>query len=513
MITVHMKKWFSCVLAALILAAVFASCGEKQDAGNPANHQADPSESVPDAEETEAETEDPLFGSLTSVDLGGETVRASVSCGHADGIAVSSYEYIAGPEELTGESCQDYAYERNSFVENMLNCSLEYDAVDYWWDEVLPYVSQLFMSGETACSYLINDLLGLTWAAQQGYLLDTADRSNFDDYWFDFDSDAYYKDFMLPLCVGPKRFFISGDYFIDTLRSSHVMFLNKNLYADLFGDPNDIYNLVLDKRWTLDAFFEIEDAAYVDTNGNGKKDKEDTFGLTNNAQSVQANWMLYYSTDAHIVDFDGEGNPSFAPNPLERISFVAERLIKINKTKAIWKTGNVPDTRKHFTEGHCVFALFQKIGDIEDDTVREMDGVGVIPCPLADETQDGYRTLVHTSAEVGAILGTVVGKQASAASAVIQVMAVHSHEYLRELYYETALKQKYAQDQMTSRMLDIVVDGIRAPFEYLYMDSYSFDIAAESIQAGKLVVASSYAKREESMRTALDNLIQKYNGQ
>ena len=125
MITVHMKKWFSCVLAALILAAVFASCGEKQDAGNPANHQADPSESVPDAEETEAETEDPLFGSLTSVDLGGETVRASVSCGHADGIAVSSYEYIAGPEELTGESCQDYAYERNSFVENMLNCSLE----------------------------------------------------------------------------------------------------------------------------------------------------------------------------------------------------------------------------------------------------------------------------------------------------------------------------------------------------------------------------------------------------
>ena len=46
----------------------------------------------------------------------------------------------------------------------------------------------------------------------------------------------------------------------------------QDLYADLYGDGDELYEIVLNGDWTLDKMIELVDGAYVDTDGNGEAD-------------------------------------------------------------------------------------------------------------------------------------------------------------------------------------------------------------------------------------------------
>ena len=506
------KRFTAVCLTLLLLSPIFASCGDRSDAEQEETNGASPSEpqdQTPVAEnpETEAETED-LFAAYRSVDLGGQTVRVSVSNNLTDSSKLSSYVYTAGPEDLVGESCQDYVYERNLFVEDLLNCGLEYESVDLIYNAVEAFITKMVKAGDTTYNYCINDLLGFGAAAQKGYLLDMSDRSNFEEYYFDFDSDEYYTEFMHALSAGPRVYFAAGDYFVDILRASHGLYMNKNLYGNMYTDPDGVYQLVLERKWTLDQFYEIVNGTYIDADGNGEGSESDTFGcVIATKNDLNSFWPFYYSTDAGITEAGEDGIPMMRADPVERMSFVAERLMRVQQSPGIWKTGSAMESRSFFVNGGAIFGVFFNLGDMEGADFRDMDGFGVVPYPMADENQDGYRTLVHDTAELGVIPANMTGQAASAASAVIQAMSVHAHRYLRPLYFETALKQKYSQDQMTAQMLDIIVDGIRAPFEFIYLNSYSYGPIQTSIQRNTDMVASSLAGGGKVAVKMLDKLV------
>ena len=142
-------------LALMMLTFPLASCGNRTDGeteekNSPAEPQAQTQ--VPEAAETEAETED-LFASYREIDLGGQTVRVSVSSNLADSSTISSFVYTAGPEELVGEACQDYVYERNLFIQDLLNCGLEYESVDLIYNAVEAYIAKLVQSGDSTFHY------------------------------------------------------------------------------------------------------------------------------------------------------------------------------------------------------------------------------------------------------------------------------------------------------------------------------------------------------------------------
>lgn len=497
------------LMAAIMLASSLTACGGDKTS----------SETTTAEQNTQTENEntgDDLFAAYRDINLDGRTVKISVSDRVND--MPSSYPYIAGPEELTGESVADSVYNRNLEVEKMLSCKLEYEAVKWGWDQVFPNIEIQVLAGDTAIDYYANQRLGLLHAGLKGYLLDIADKSNFNEYYFDLDSDVYYTDYMDQLAIGDKRFVITGDYFIDTLRASHVLYMNKNIVNNLYGDPDYVYKLVLNDEWTIPKMYEMIAEGYHDTNGNGTKDESDQYGLTG-----QSHWMafysFYYSTECKTISFDNEGIPYFNENNLEMISKITDLFLAINSDNGTWRAPSVPESQKMFTNNQAMFVFFLFVGSMEDDSMRNFEGLGVVPYPKMDESQEMYRTLVHDSAGMGAVPVTTVGKAATAVSAVIQVMSTHAHEYLLENYYEVALKSKYSQDAYSAQMLDIVVAGITAPFEFAYElgfggDSYfngiTFKPIAQSMSQGANVVASTYASLLPAAQTRLEELIAIY---
>jgi hypothetical protein len=520
----NMKKLLSLLLACVLLAS-FAGCGETKSSGEDAS----PAQQTPGAEnagaENEEETEADVLAAYRDIDLGGRTVHISVSSNISEngGGMPSSYPYIAGPDELTGESVQDNVYERNLTVQDLLSCKLEYAPLDLNYDQVQPYIANLVISGDTSVDCYVNDQLGLLYCAMKGYLLDLADKANFGTCYFDFDSGAYYADYMKNLSLGSQRFLMTGDYFIDTLRAAHVLYLNKNICQDVTGSPDSVYDMVLEGTWTLDVFNGLVEQAYSDVNGDGQADDDDRYGLSGHSKGWSAPYYtFYYSTDSHVVDFDGDGMPYLNEANVERMSKVAEKLITLDQSVGMYKTSSVAESLKKFVNGQSMFTMFQKVGDIEQGSIRDFDGMGVVPYPKLDETQTAYRTLVHDTAELGAVPVTAAGDAADAVSAVIQVMATHAHAYLLNDYYEVALKNKYAQDRTSAQMLDMVVAGISAPFEFAYelgfgdasyLAGISWNPVGDSITKGTDVTASGFQTRIKTANKKLAKLIEAYQGE
>jgi len=500
----HTKRFFAILLALLLAAGTVTACGEQAVENTESQVLSDT------AAETEPETED-IYTDYCSIDLGGRSVRISVSSNSADGME-SSYLYIAGPEELTGELAKDNAYERNIFVEEMLNCKLEYEAIELGYDKVESHISKLVTAGDNSIDYFINDQYGLVACARKGQLLDVTDTSNFQEYYFDFDSDVYYREYMDGINVGNGIYMITGDYFIDTLRAAHSLYMNTKMYGEKYGDPYGVYKTVLEDKWTLDALYTIIDESYVDTNGDGASDADDNFGMVIATKNdLNSYWMLYYSTDSRVVDFDERGMPYPAENNLEKMVYVTDMLINIQYSQGIWKSEDVHDSLNIFVDDKAIFCVFQKLGAMELEHVRNFEGTGVVPYPMSDENQDGYRTVVHDTAEMGAFPKTTVGEAASAASAVIQVMSTHAHANMRRDYFETILKLKLVQDEYSAQMLDIIVDGIRAPFEFVYINSYAYSPVSNSIRSNTNKVASTLQSGANGLQKTLDDLIETFD--
>ena len=512
-----MKRITTIILLAALMLSMY-SCGSSNSAEN-----SDSSETIDEQTTVQEETvQEDSLAAYRDIDLNGRTVHISVSSNISEGGGgmPSSYQYIAGPDEMTGESVADSVYTRNLMVEEMLKCKLEHQALDLDYEKVQPYIENLVISGDNSIDYYVNDQLGLLHCGIKGYLLDLNNSANFSDYYFDFNSNAYYYDYMRGLSVGSKQFIMTGPYFIDTLRAAHVLYMNKNIYGDLYGDANGLYEIVKEKKWTLDMLDTIVEEAYQDLDGDGAASENDIYGMSIHSKGwSMPYYAIYYSTDAHVVDFDNDNIPYISESNLERVSTAAELLIRLDQSIGTYKDGSVTQSLQKFVNGQTLFTVFQKVGDMEQSSIRDFEGMGMVPYPLLDDLQGNYRTLIHDTAEMGAIPVTSAGKAAGAVSAVVQVMSIDASENLVNLYYETALKSKYAQDTYTAEMLDIVSSGITASFEIAYefgfaSDSYlnniTFGPVADSITKGTNVTASTFANKLSGAREKLAELVTIY---
>ena len=117
---------------------------------------------------------------------------------------------------------------------------------------------------------------------------------------------------------------MASDFMIDTLRTAHCLVYNKDLYTNLYGDGDALYDTVLAGDWTLDKMIELVNSAYIDTNGNGQKDIGDTFGF-----GVHQDWGPFIpfsvSLGVEYLGRDAEGYPTLTMNN-ERTVLMCDKM-------------------------------------------------------------------------------------------------------------------------------------------------------------------------------------------
>lgn len=445
------------LLAALMTVPIMNSCGVSADT---------PSADTTGAAETTAETVDPNDRSLIkdnlpdNLDYTGRTFTSMVASPSEQG------PFIAGVEESTGDIVEDAVIARNLAVEERLGIDLIYDVrTDVEGSNIDVEVSKYLLAGDSTHDLYVGHQWGLTKLLVNGGIIPAEEL----DY-IELTQPWWWKEYMDELSLGgDTHYYYVGDFFLHALRFASVAIFNKELYANYYEDANDLYQLVLDGKWTIDYMAELAKSVYVDLNNNGATDIDDQLGYVS--------WATYASTDPFVYGTDIEFVKRTADGGIEFQMISDDAVTLCDKlVDFFWQPGTFTgctsseEVTAAFSSGKTLFfgsgsfSTVEKIRDMECD-------FGILPCPKYDEEQTAYRTLIYDGGYIGAVNGN--SENLDLAGAVLEALNAETYRSVTPIYYETALKVKYTRDDTSAQMIDLIHDSLMTNFIYAY--NYALD--------------------------------------
>ncbi|MBR6515140.1 MAG: carbohydrate ABC transporter substrate-binding protein [Clostridia bacterium] len=280
------------------------------------------------------------------------------------------------------------------------------------------------------------------------------------------DADYYYPDVVDELTINGKLLYLLGDYSLTYWENAYVLYFNKTIAEN--NQLEDIYQLVRDGEWTFDKMTEMAKGTWIDLNGDVWPDDGDSFGyvsdIPNTTDALEAHF------DVPMTGRDEAGNVVFNVDQGKMVN-ILEKFIEFKKsddTHFIYTTSsdtedsNVAD--KIFREGRALFypAMLNRAQEFRG---METD-FGIVPYPKWNEQQDKYYTHAQDGYSVGVIPADV--KNRELCGAVLDVLSALSSELVIPAYYDMALRDKYARDDESGEMLDLIREGFTVNFGYFY---------------------------------------------
>ncbi len=493
------KKWLSLSLASLMLVSALASCAATDEQNASA---ATDTEAV-EAEDSNADTR------FKDVDYGDREFRIYTSAHQASAAMESSNYLIEGTGKTGGGLVSDAVFARNVTVEELLGVKLVFTQCDLSYGGIAGDIRILTQSGLDEFDLVINDNYDYGTLAIEGNFRNLLDP----DCVFDFDRNYWYKDYMDDLrFVDGYQNLMAGDFFIDVLRTAHLMVVNKDLYRDYYQTSADeLYDVVSNYEWTYDKLISIITGLYIDKNQSGTKDAGDQFGYLDYSY-WGASIPMSTSGTTNFITRDEDGYPTVTIHEGDRASQLANAISKLlNHDDSGRIDGDVPMTS--FINGEVLVATGgMSLGSLESETLRQMESdAAVLPYPMLFESDKKYTTATHDTTELGAIL--VTSTDMEFISTVIEVLNRETANILIPKYYKESLQVQCVDDEKAAAMLDIIHDNFDNAFILTYNVPLgnkilqAFSTCAESNREFSAVYVASTAK---SVNKTMANLIKNY---
>ena len=494
-----MKRTLALLLAVLLLTPLFAACSEGTQNETPKETQTASdtpgaeAEAEPDAPETKLKDELP-----DDLDFGGAEMRIA----HRDAVNRTLEIYA---EEDTGDALVSAIYARNLTVEDRLGLKI----VPVPTGDTQTLMRQTTTAGsadfELCAAY---QYYGMAMAAE-GIVRDL----NSDDFSYLDTSKPWWADnFIAAATIGGGRlYFLTGDAALSMLQNMGTMYVNNTIFTQYFGSVSDLYSIVLEGGWTFDRMAEYCETVYTDVNGDGARDSGDIYGYGSTTLSM----LDYTVAGANLrwSEFGEDGYPVVIINNERTVGFVEKlyRLLyeNIGSYIAAPSVEGENETVSKFKEDTLMFLPFradasERLRDMESD-------YAIVPLPKYDDNQEEYSTGVHDSVSVYCVPITNADN-AKMTGAFMEAFASESYRGVTDVYFETLLKEKFARDEVTAEVFDIIKNGVYFDFILLHSSSLG-DIGhmiRDVISAGNADFASAYKKKEKVINKQLEKLIKAY---
>lgn len=423
------------------------------------------------SEDTSAETKDATESETAEIETSGEADRKGkefriLSATRAPAGMASSNCFLEG-EQNTAGTINEAVHERNTAVELELDVALTFSHADADTSDIQSEIKRLVMSGTDAYDLVISELLPFASLANDGTFRNIL-SSEFTG--FDFENKPYwYREYMDDLrLVNGYEYLLAGDFFIDVLRSSHLLLFNKEMYRDHYRrDPGEVFEWVLNYEWTYEKLSGIITDMYLDKNGNSRRDYGDRWGLSiSDLRSAKIGFIV--SADPGLVSRGEDGTPRIVLGDTSRMADLTKRLsLLLFNSSCYISDAAGGNSLRDFTEGSALLCEGHWLGSLENTALPDMkEGVGVLPYPQLYASDKRYITATSNTANVGAILLTA--KDEAFISTVIQALNRETASRLIPKYYRDALKLRYDADPYTAGMIRILHDNIGGSFMLAY---------------------------------------------
>ncbi len=492
------KKVLSLILALLMILPMAVACaetsteGENTSAGTAATTVA-PSVSDEIPEETE---------------LSSKTLPSDLKYKNEAVIFLSrDREFVndeVAVEDLNGSMVNDAVYRRNEKVQEQLGVIFESittsDSSNYKISNELRNAAN---NGETYFDIAANSTYSTIMYTGENILLDLTECE-----YLDLDAVYWSQGFNESASIGDSQYLATGAIALSLFRYMFVTFYNKDLLES--AQYENLYDVVDEKRWTLDYQIQLSKDLYSDNDGSGAVSEGDTVGFaTSTVLYVDPYWS---SCDIPILSKNADNLLEYNLNT-EKLSTVVDKLITLYHDSNAWVDDSSGDDGKQkalgdlFTSG-LVGTTTMRLCSVETQQFISMeDEYGVIPVPKYDEAQDQYYTYLHdqfTSFGIPSVLANDEEK-VQMLGAVLEAMALESYKSVVPSYYETALKGRYLEDSDSWRMLDMIYENVKVDAGVLYTKCIEsvHQAPRDMVRLGRNTVSSSIKKISQRVERQL----------
>ncbi len=493
-------KIISLTLAVLLLCFAFSACKIKPDPskGTTANSTTAPAET-----ENLFDENGYLKDELNGVNLNNTTFNIAYwsDAEHQEFTAV----------EQTGDVVNDAIRQRNITVETRLNVVLNFMPIAGNTSNIKNFTDKITAS--TQAGDHAYQLIG-TYSRTAASLSMSKQLQNMADLeYIDYEKPWWPDNLLKEATMNDNLFFVSGDISTNLLHMMYVTFFNKEM-LQVYGLENP-YDLVDSNDWTFEKMLQMCEEIYLDTSLDNQKDDKDTFGIMTSRLHVDA---YYFAAGLRTVDRDENNNivvsSSFCNERNEKVVETLGRYLHtLNDGFYTVKSSGVPaqtamaEKRVLFIADRARTAFYDPVGSSD---VK----LGVVPMPKFDSAQSEYYTTIGQPFSLYCIPYDNVSP--NEAAAVLECMASESYRTVTPALFEITMKTKYASDDQTSNMYDIIRNSTSFDLGRIYcdfVDNISLKIFRDAIANNDNALASKRATYVESFEAALANIVKIYKGE
>jgi hypothetical protein len=353
-------------------------------------------------------------------------------------------------------------YNQLDRVEDRLNIDITFNQIAGREEDKDTYLQEIENSNLSGDPYdLVSAYSGIgAMAAMRGLFQNLSTQK-----YIDFQKPWWPQDLQNSVAIEGNLFFASGDISPNVIYGLFSIIANMDLWENYYGSTlgnTYLYDLVDQKKWTLETMMNLSKDIYVDLDNNGKTDSDQYGFVFSNTVSIDA---FLQGSGIDVTTRDSSGKLKMAD-----IFFGQQMIDLVDKLGDFYKWEDVAVSAAYagiFPEGRALFmdakieVCITKLADTELT-------YAALPVPMYDEAQKGYVTTMNHNFSVFGILTNLSADATDRAAATLEALASEAYRSVSPAIFEKAFRLRYSADSDVSRMYQYVRDGLKFEMARLY---------------------------------------------
>lgn len=421
------------------------------------------------------------------------------------------------PEEIVNEAVSDAFYERNAIIEEKYGLKIEVEAISSQPE----IIETIRLNCQSSLDEYQAVVAGIHYIAPLGVEGLLYDFNSIDNGYLHLDEKWWDQTIKRDVSINNKIWFLSGDALVQDDEATWAMYFNKDLVSTY--NLEDPYQLVRDKKWTLDKMHELASKVHKQNGATKSFDPSvgDIWGLVVQSYDFYA-FML--GGGQPMIDNTGD-TPRLRVDEQENINTfgkVYDVMLDDKNTGVAdffgsWSSGVYDQESDIFVNGNALF-MPGSISLVSQEKMREADiRYGILPMPMRSELQDDYTTsvTVYWCAAMSIPISNV--EKLDATCYALEAMAYYGNQKVTPEYYDRTLTYKRFNDDESRDMLDLIFRNrtydLGGIFNFGDVGSSNGTLYFYTTLLGAKSngIVSEYDKYKDSYQNSLNELVEKAN--